>query len=139
MADFMVLKLLSVDDYDGALLSWRGAVGGLPSLLVDLTTDYDERLAALKPYTLLDLDVHGCKRRFALLTVVPAPDAYESGMVVRTRRVEPEATSEMLDGDFFGKFQATGQLAADIQHLVEFLTLRGNLEDVARESAISVN
>lgn len=79
-AAFLVLKLRTIDDHLGQVLSWRGPVGGKQALRAKLTMSYDASLAKLPFASAIEVDVHGTLRLFGLISVEPAPDAREEAM-----------------------------------------------------------
>jgi hypothetical protein len=121
---FLRLKLRTTDDELGQLLSWRGRVGGRVPLYTTLVLHYDD-------------DMAGIKRQYGVLSVEPAPDATEVSLEVRRlEQPAPEAAEpDLADmGSFYhsAEFEATGQLAADIAQLADWLAMRAQTREVAQ-------
>lgn len=87
---FLLLKLRSIDDDQGAIESWRGLVGSQQSLGIELTLHYDARILALPQAALLPVDLgNGVQRLCVLLSVEPAPDAVTTALAIRVLDREP--------------------------------------------------
>jgi hypothetical protein len=134
---FLRLKLRTTDDELGQLLSWRGRVGGRVPLYTTLVLHYDDDVAALRVGAPIVLDMAGIKRQYGVLSVEPAPDATEVSLEVRRlEQPAPEAAEpDLADmGSFYhsAEFEATGQLAADIAQLADWLAMRAQTREVAQ-------
>jgi hypothetical protein len=122
---FLLLKLRTCDEFD----TWLQPVPDKVPLLLDLTLDYSADMAALKPWTRIDVTVSGYKRTFALLSIEPAQQRSDVYVFKPLARPTPEVQGPSWSSEL--EFDTSPQLAHDIERLADFLERRETTQNLA--------